>query len=105
MYEKTIWPPKPSEPPKPRLNEGLVIRFDTDTRTLLLCGAIQGWKNRDYPDALRLFEINNDGRLVSYNRWNDLPAMDTIEYKFCTAIWRTVADFVADMERPAVQSR
>ena len=97
MYENAIWPPKPSKPPKPRLNEGLVIRYGHTH--LVVVRAIQGLEKRDYHDALRLFEINNDGRLVSYNRWNDLPAMDTIEYKFCTAIWRTVADFVADMDR------
>ena len=96
MYEKTIWPPKPSEPPKPTLGEGWVIQCGTKyfvTMRTCLGGDVLG------SHGLRLFEISGDGRLLSYNRHSDLAAFSTDQYKFCTAIWRTVADFVADMDR------
>ena len=96
MYEKAIWPPKPIEPPRPTLEEGMVIRhangYFVVVRTLL------GMYRNDYVDALRLFEIGHNGRLRTYNRHSDLQAMETDYYKTCAAIWRTVADFVADME-------
>ena len=97
MYENAIWPPKPSEPPKPMLDSGWVIR--SGHMHFVVVRAILGQAGQEYRDALRLFEIRNDGRLATYNRFRNEPAMDTNEYKTCTSIWRSVDDFVADMER------
>ena len=97
MYEKTIWPPKPSEPPKPTLEKGMVIRDAVEY--FVVIRACYGKTSLDPLGGLRLFRIGRNGRLLSYNRNTDCPAMDMHEYKTCTAIWRTVDDFVADMER------
>lgn len=94
MYEKAIWPPKPSEPPKPKLGEGWVIRHRT--AHFVVARSVPGTTGTEYVEGLRLFEIRSNGRLATYNRFNDLPAMDTYEYKNCTAIWRSVDDFVAE---------
>ena len=59
----------------------------------------QGQIDSGYLSGLRLFAVGRNGRLLNYNRYFDCPAMETDQYNTCTAIWRTVADFVADMER------
>ena len=97
MYKKAIWPPKPSEQLKPTPFEGEVI--SAGSRFFVLVRCCFGKDTSDPLGGLRLFQIGRNGRLLSYNRNTDCPAMDTNEYKTCAAIWRTVADFVADMER------
>lgn len=103
MYEKAIWPPKQTEPPKPKLNTGYVIR--SGHMHFVAVRVITGLVGPEYHEALRLFEIRTDGRLATNNRYRNEPAMDTHEYKTCTAIWQSVDDFVADMERASVQPR